>query len=394
MAIGRPDSGWILATLSITVLLSSTQKVPEALLRRNLDFKLIALRSFVAYLLGGVIGIGCAVGGAGIWSLVIKQIVEALILCIFTFHAAKWWPRLGLSFGETRDARRFAGGVLGSWIFTNISSRADSFVVGSLLGTTALGYYSVALRIYFLVRDVFVMVFQRVSISYFAALSAEPSRFSSLFVTLIKATTRLFAPAIATLIGMTPVLIPVLFGARWSAAAGPLQWLSLIPLTMTATCYSWPVMLAKNQTHRILQLTLVGAMWAVAFAVVGCHFGITGAAIGVASQVLITAPLGFYWVAPHAELSLSKIGSTLLPAALGCICALLGASTVSLILAAQQNIIRLLLSLSVGLVLGYGTEYLALNRDERSELWRLVNNLCRSGGALDWSRLATGVKEH
>ncbi len=66
----EPDLAPILQVLSLTFVLSAMNSIQIALLRRELAFRSLAIRSIVAAAGGGVVGIVMAVNGFGAWALV------------------------------------------------------------------------------------------------------------------------------------------------------------------------------------------------------------------------------------------------------------------------------------------------------------------------------------
>src|SRR3990172_10158551 len=68
----------VLRWLSLTVLLSGLRATQTAILHRQLRFRELAVRSTVAEGIGGVVGIGMALAGMGVWSLVGQAVARGL----------------------------------------------------------------------------------------------------------------------------------------------------------------------------------------------------------------------------------------------------------------------------------------------------------------------------
>jgi O-antigen/teichoic acid export membrane protein len=90
-------------------------------------------------------------------------------------------------------------------------------------------------------------------------------------------------------------VIYILFGAKWLPAATPL---SLLMVAQTLTlCFgmNWELFVLRNETERQTRLEVTRSLISLAIFVVGCRFGIAGAATGAVVGSL------FGWVVyfPH-----------------------------------------------------------------------------------------------
>jgi O-antigen/teichoic acid export membrane protein len=379
-AIGRADAAVINAVLTLAIPLGALTKVPEAILRRRFGFKQLAYRSFAVFAAGGAVGIGCALAGFGIWSLVIKQVLETAGALFFTLLAARWRPGIGFAFGRIKEAIRYALAVFGSWIFEAVSLRADSLIVGAILGTSALGFYSIALRIFQVMIELFIAVISRVSISHFAELARRSSdELSAFYVRMYEGSTRLFAPMIAVFAAVAPLIVPLVFGAKWAAAAAPLQALCFIPLCTTAVCLAYPTVLATGKPEYAMHLNIVAAIVTVVGATAGATFGLTGAAIGVASRMLVVTPMAFFLVSRVAKVSVRQHVQSAGPAVLEAGAGLAVALVIGIVVASWPPIARLVVEGIGGIAAAYGVLWLVLGTEARAHMIGTIRRLAGGG---------------
>src|SRR3546814_5268728 len=76
---GQPTVADLVRWLSILPVLSALSAVPIAQLSREMKFGVLAARSTLAVIGGGIVGITMAAQGYGVWSLVGLQISHKLI---------------------------------------------------------------------------------------------------------------------------------------------------------------------------------------------------------------------------------------------------------------------------------------------------------------------------
>ena len=78
--------------LILVTLVTSISVIPDALLRRELKFKPIAIRAVVGNGLGGVVGVAGALAGWGVWALVVQQIVAYAIYALSVWSVTTFRP--------------------------------------------------------------------------------------------------------------------------------------------------------------------------------------------------------------------------------------------------------------------------------------------------------------
>ena len=146
-SFGEPELQLVIKWLALVFLIIAFESVQTAILQRNFDFKKLALRSLVATFVSGVIGVIVAFLGYGVWSLVAQQLVNRIINVIVLWKASPWRPGFNISIKHFRDLSSFGINVMGVNILRFFNQRSDDFLIGFFLGTTALGYYTVAYRL-------------------------------------------------------------------------------------------------------------------------------------------------------------------------------------------------------------------------------------------------------
>src|SRR4029453_153124 len=78
----EPQLAPIIRWMSLSFLLSCLGAVQGSMLRRELRFKSLALRSLTGEVSGGLVGVLTALAGAGVWSLVAMRLTSTAINCL------------------------------------------------------------------------------------------------------------------------------------------------------------------------------------------------------------------------------------------------------------------------------------------------------------------------
>ena len=72
--------------------------------------------------------------------------MQSAVLLIGWF-LARWWPSLVLDLAEIKSVLSVVGYTMGFGIFNYMFENADKVMVGSVLGASALGVYSIGQRV-------------------------------------------------------------------------------------------------------------------------------------------------------------------------------------------------------------------------------------------------------
>lgn len=130
-----------LRVLSLVIFIVSINAVQVAKLSRELSFRLIFIGNTLSNILSGVIAIAAAYLGAGVWALVMQQLLSYLFYTIFL--GVK--DRIGFGrFSRERLKLLFSFGwkiMLANTVAT-LTENLYNIVIGRIYGTKMTGYYS------------------------------------------------------------------------------------------------------------------------------------------------------------------------------------------------------------------------------------------------------------
>ena len=92
----QPELVPVLQVLSLVLLINSFCSVQSSLLRRRLEYKPLATATLSGTLSGGIVGVGMAISGYGIWSLVGQQLTARSVQLIMLWVAQRLATSTGL----------------------------------------------------------------------------------------------------------------------------------------------------------------------------------------------------------------------------------------------------------------------------------------------------------
>lgn len=220
-----PELALVIQVLALGVPLTSSVVVHEAILRRRLEFRKLAIRSWVSVLTGGAAGIGAAVAGWGVWALVVQQLVMNATVVAVLWRVTPWRPRFRFSLTAAKELWSYSLRSTASSVGLFLGARLDILLAGAFFGPVVVGLYRLAQRLTTMVVDLTARAMQGVSLPGLAAVQSEPQRFAVRLLKMQRLTATLALPALALVVGLAPVVEAVL-GPEWHGTTSAIQILA------------------------------------------------------------------------------------------------------------------------------------------------------------------------
>lgn len=248
-----PDLAQLLSVMSLSIPLEGLSIVQSALLRRNMDFKSLAIRSNVSVLVGGVIGIAMALTGFGVWSLVGQQIVRDISALLLLWKLGNWRPRLEFSWGHLRELMSFSVHNFVAQLGIFADMQAGSLLLGILFGPVAVGLYRLADR---LMNSVVVMAtssIQAVSLPEFSRVQDQPEELRNSALWCIRLSSIVTIPVLAGIAAVSAPLMATL-GPKWVPATDVLRVLSVLGMSLVLSYFTGPLLQALGRPKQLAKL--------------------------------------------------------------------------------------------------------------------------------------------
>ena len=213
----------MLLLLGLTLPLNASGFVHEALLRRSMNFRPLAMRTLVATTVGGVVAIAMAFAGFGYWSLVVKGLFDTTVSTVLLWRASSYRPRLNVSWRCWSELFAVSRYLLLSRVLDLANTRADTLIVGARLGSEALGLYTAAHRIHSMMMEALFATVNRVTLPAFAKLNHDALRMQQGLLRLVAFCSFFTVPLFAAVAVLAEPIVLLLFGERWREAAPLLE---------------------------------------------------------------------------------------------------------------------------------------------------------------------------
>jgi O-antigen/teichoic acid export membrane protein len=292
---GEPQLTSLLFWTSTIFLVIPAGQQYQLLLQKNLSFKRMGITEMAGTAAGTLTSIFTAYSGQGVFSLVWGQLANATfrtLLFVF-FNGLNWRPRFYFEMKMVRELARFGTFQMGERFLNYFTSKIDQLVIGKLLGTQALGYYTMAANLVFQPVAQINRIISRVAFPVFAQIQDDLPRLQSGYLKVLRSLNSIQAPAMVGLAAVAPQLIPTLLGPKW---------LPCVPLVIVFAGVAWHQSLGHPLGSLLLARGRVDLSFKINLSLLcltpgGVYLGaLWGGSLGVAVALLCIQLL--YWI-PH-----------------------------------------------------------------------------------------------
>lgn len=205
----------LLRAQGLVLILHAFSIIQTALLRKKMDFKNLSICNLIGNIVGSVVGIGAALMGYGVWSLVIRTLVVGFVTSLLLWIIGKWKPFLVFSKQSFKELFGFGGFMLLSSLVYCVSNNIQTLVIGKLFKPSDLGNFTQARQLRNVATDSVSSVISQVLYPDFANNQSENDVLSHKLNLSVSVISFLSIGLMALCIVMAEPLIMVLYGLKW-----------------------------------------------------------------------------------------------------------------------------------------------------------------------------------
>ncbi len=289
----------VLPAMSGVVVLAAIGAVPAALLEREMHHRKLVMIDNSAGMIASLTGIGLAIGGFGVWSLVAMETIRVFVRSTVLMRVARWVPGFTTSRSAIADIWTFGRKVVAIRLLQYVDRMTPVTVLGLVLGETAVGYYSLGWRIYEQIQRVLVAPMANVAMPAAALAQDDLPTLRAILEGATRATSSIAYPAFIGAAAIAPVAVPFLFGSQWGPAVPAVQILLLIGIRSAISAFNGGVMRGLGRPDLQLGMLAVGATATLLMVPIAAPYGIAaGRRCNPGAQPFDVA----YWRCPYSAI--------------------------------------------------------------------------------------------
>ncbi len=378
---GESDGLNAVPVLRITLLsffIDTVLTTAGFVLQKRLNFSAISIAEIVGSLAYGVIAIGLAWLGYGIWSLVISLLVSTALQAAMMLKSAAWLPRLQFDRQIAKELFSFGKHL---WALAVLSAAGQSFprfVIGGEYGYAKTGAYSYAFNLCNLPASQISSLVNRIAFPALSKIKHDIPQMQQVFMKALSHVSMLSLPVAFGFLAISENFVLTVYGEKWEDCIEIINVLAFFGMSLSISSVAAPVIMAVGKPKLMLYTSILhhAILFPLLFWLV--KFGSVGVAIAELVPMLSSSTIAFLIVNKYLHLPLRKFMVPLSRSLLSAF--LMYLATVSY----QTSVADILsrpLSLASSICVG-GLSYLAfswlLNRELCLEFWQTIRGVAGS----------------
>jgi len=236
--------------MGLTLLMGSTVVQFNALMRKELYLKALAIIRIVSSVAGFIFATGSALSGFGVWALIVAALTSQLVTnAALLYFAARrgWFPKAVFDVQVVGGFIRFGVYRIGAALINNLNTKSDQLAIGAFLNTASLGLYTVAYNLAMQPFSRINPILTQVSFPVFSQVKDDDDKLLRGYRRGLRMLMAVNAPLLIGLIAIAPQLIPALLGPGWEQSITVLQVLCIYVLLRSGGNINIGLILAKEK---------------------------------------------------------------------------------------------------------------------------------------------------
>lgn len=295
----------VLRTQGLVLILNSFSVIQQNRLRKQLQFKKLAIINLISASASLLITIYLAYIGYGVWALVAQQLMISLFNAVLFWIIGKWWPSFVFSLRSFKELFSFGGFLLLSNLINTFCNNIQGLLIGKYFSPYTMGLYSQAKKLEEVASTSISCIVDQVSYPVLSEVQDDKEKLQKVLKGLTTSIAFFSFPIMLLLIVIAKPLIVLLYSERWVECVPYFQILCIAGLAISLQNINYYAVAAIGKSKSLFNWTLVKRVTSIILIVAGfCINGIYGLLCG-----MVIASYSIYLI--NSALASKYIGYTL-----------------------------------------------------------------------------------
>lgn len=271
----------VLRVQGIVLIINAARIIQHNQLRKQLQFKKVAIINLTANSIALVTTIYLAWKGWGVWALVAQQLILGSLCTVLYWFTSNWRPVLVFSMSSFKELFNFGGFILISNLFNTFCNNIQGLLVGKVYNSSTLGYFTKAKQAEMYVSSFISSVLDQVSYPVLSSAQDNCERITSILKKFIGTSAYITFPLMLLLILSAKPLFVILYSDRWLPCVPYFQLLCLAGIAICLQNINYFAVAAIGKSKQLLKWTFVKRSIGLVLVIGGLWlYGLYGLLIG------------------------------------------------------------------------------------------------------------------
>lgn len=290
-----PELTNIARIVFLTIIINSFGIVQNAIVIRDINFKVLAKRTIIANLLAGILAIYMANNGFGVWSLVIQIVVAALLRVVLLWITSNWKPSLNFSINPIKKLFSFSVNLLFTGVIDVIASNIQMLLIGKYYTSADLGFYSQSKILSAMPSQILTSIVKNVTYPVLSVINNDLIKVKQAYRKIITIAMFVIVPVMLILVAIGNNLIPFVLGEKWIPSVEYFMLLSFVGAIYPLYSINQNIFLARGNSKSLLKVSIIQKLIAISGIVITIQISVLALVISYMVTTLINTLIIMYY---------------------------------------------------------------------------------------------------
>lgn len=309
----EPQLVLLLRVMGSIIIINALAIIQRTILVKKIDFKTQTYISLISSIGSGVLGIGMAYKGFGVWALVGQLVSRQFFNTQFLWIFNRWLPKLVFSYRSFLEMWSFGWKLLVSSLIDTVWKEIYQVVIGKCYSTATLGQYTRAKQFSDICSTNLTGIIQRVSYPVLSSIQDDRVRLKYAYQKVIKTT---MLPTFVLMLGMAACAKPmilILIGEQWLECVPMLQMICIYGALYPLHALNLNILQVQGRSDLFLRLEIIKKVIGVGPLLIGIWGDIYLMLFGTVIVSFISYYLNAYYSGPYLNYSIKEQVKDILP---------------------------------------------------------------------------------
>lgn len=351
-----PDLILVMRVMALSLIILSFSAVHKTKLTIEINFKIQSKITLIAAGISGIIGVGIAYLGYGVWALVYQSILNAMLTTILFNCFYRWKPLKTFSMKSFKRLFSFGSKLLVSGLIHTVYYNLYGIVIGKRFSAAELGYYTRAEQFAILPSYNLSAIITRVTFPILSSIQDDNERLASTYRKYIRLSSYLIFPLMVGLASLANPLVDLFLTEKWNGTVALLQILCFDWMFDHLSGINLNLLYVKGRSDLALRLEIIKKIIAITILLASIPLGIIGMCLGRVLYSLIATYANTYYTNSLIGLSFRTQLKDIIPYLI--LSLAMGGVVYATTYLGLSNIIQLIIGITIGILFYISISYI------------------------------------
>lgn len=274
----------ILRIKALIIILQGLRLIQTTILQKNLNFKKISIIYLTASVISTIVAIVLAVLGWGLWSLVVKTLLDISVRTALFWIFGNWKPKFQFSKVSFKQLFSYGFVMLITSLIITLYGEGQGLIIGKAFSAATLGYYTQAKKLQEIPTNAISQIVNQVTFPVFAKLKDNTEKMKNGLKKIVVGVSYISFPMMLYFFISASPIFNLLFSEKWNPSIPYFRYLCIVGLIDSVNMMNTNIISATGKKGLYFRQQVVKRIIGIILIILSVHFGMTGLLI---ARVLI-----------------------------------------------------------------------------------------------------------